>query len=62
MIKLHHVYWPLGCEYLGYVKKLNGTDLVNKVVGRESSLVLSNMCQTNPVSRESGQKSKRGEL
>ena len=40
----------LGCEYSGYINKLIGTDLVNKVSGHESSLVLSNTCQTNPVS------------
>ena len=40
----------LGRKYSVYVNKLIGTDLANKILRRESSLVLSNMCQTNRVS------------
>ena len=41
-----------GYKYLGYVSKLTGADLVNKIFGRESSPVLSNTCQTNPACRQ----------
>ena len=41
-----------GCECSAYVNKLIGLDLVNKILGRESSLVMSIAYQTNTVSRQ----------
>ena len=52
IVKARTNLFLLGCEYLGYVIKLTGTDLVNKIENRESSSVFSNTCQTNPVSRQ----------
>ena len=42
----------LGFQCSGHVNKLIGTNLVNKILGHESSLALSNTYQTNPFSRE----------
>ena len=51
--KLHCETWVnvflWGCQCSGFAIKLIGADLVNKVLGPESSLVLPNRCQTNPI-------------